>query len=79
MTSEGVELEADTRHVEIAVRDLKLEHARPSRVPGSKPTKGCKDKDCGSVEDYDGRDEDENGQNETSVMKMRRRKTKIPI
>ena len=32
----GYTLEADPRHAEIVVKDLKLEHAKPSRLPGSK-------------------------------------------
>ena len=39
MTKEGVELEADPRHVELAIRELKLEGAKTSVVPGAKPVK----------------------------------------
>ena len=35
-TSRGIELEADPRHVEIVVRELGLEGATPSKVPGAK-------------------------------------------
>ncbi len=35
-TPEGIDLEADPRHAEIVVRDLGLESAKPSRVPGTK-------------------------------------------
>ena len=38
-TPEGVELEADPRHAELVVRELGLENARASRVPGVKPGK----------------------------------------
>ena len=35
-TSRGVELEADPRHAEIVVKELGLEKAKVSTVPGSK-------------------------------------------
>ena len=35
-TSEGIELEADPRHAELVVKDLGLESAKVSMVPGSK-------------------------------------------
>ena len=35
-TDRGVELEADPRHAEIVVRELGLEGATPSKVPGAK-------------------------------------------
>ena len=41
-----IELEADPRHVELTVRDLKLEHAKVSSVPGAKDVKGKKVDDC---------------------------------
>ena len=31
----GLELEADPRHAELVIRELELENAKPSRVPGS--------------------------------------------
>ena len=34
-----MELEADPRHAELVIRELELENAKPSRVPGSKPVK----------------------------------------
>ena len=37
-TSEGVEYEADPRHVEQIVRDLDLIGAKPVTTPGLKPT-----------------------------------------
>ena len=36
ITPEGVELEADPRHAEMVIKDLKLQDAKPSTVPGSK-------------------------------------------
>ena len=39
LTHEGVELEADPRHVELTVRDLGLADARVSTVPGAKEPK----------------------------------------
>ena len=39
MTKDGLELEADPRHVELAIRELKLENAKVSVVPGAKPVK----------------------------------------
>ena len=38
-TPEGIELEADPRHAELVVRELGLEGAAASKVPGVKPTK----------------------------------------
>jgi len=35
-TDRGIELEADPRHAEIVVRELGLEGATPSKVPGAK-------------------------------------------
>ena len=35
-TDRGIELEADPRHAEIVVRELGLEGATPSKVPGVK-------------------------------------------
>ena len=35
-TNGGIELEADPRHAEIVVRELGLEAATPSKVPGAK-------------------------------------------
>ena len=40
MTEAGVELEADPRHAELIVRELGLEHCKPSKAPGSKATEG---------------------------------------
>ena len=39
LTREGVELDADPRHVELTIRDLGLEDARVSTVPGAKELK----------------------------------------
>ena len=39
MTKHGIELEADPRHVELAIRELGLEGAKVSSVPGAKPVK----------------------------------------
>ena len=39
LTKEGVELEADPRHVELTVRDLGLQDSRISLVPGAKEIK----------------------------------------
>ena len=36
MTEDGIELEADPRHAELVIKELGLENARPSLVPGSK-------------------------------------------
>ena len=36
VVDDGIELEADPRHVELTIRDLKFEEARASTVPGSK-------------------------------------------
>ena len=36
MTEVGIELEADPRHAELIIKELGLESARPSLVPGSK-------------------------------------------
>ena len=36
LTPGGIELAADPRHVELTVRDLKLETAKVSMVPGAK-------------------------------------------
>ncbi len=38
-TSDGVELEADPRHAEIVVKELGLENAKCSTVPGVKDAK----------------------------------------
>ena len=35
-TDKGLELEADPRHAELVVKELRLEGSKPSRVPGSK-------------------------------------------
>ena len=35
-TDQGLELEADPRHAELVVKELRLEGSKPSRVPGSK-------------------------------------------
>ena len=35
-TSEGIELEADPRHAELVVKELGLDNAKASLVPGSK-------------------------------------------
>ena len=40
VTDKGIELEADPRHVEMTIRDLKLEDAKISAVPGAKESKG---------------------------------------
>ena len=47
LTTEGIELEADPRHAELTIRDLKLENARASTVPGAKEVKvrGSTDED----------------------------------
>ena len=44
-TGDGIELEADPRHAEIVVRELGLENAKISRVPGVKIPGPKKDKD----------------------------------
>ena len=46
MTSEGVELEADPRHAELVVKELGLEGAKASLLPGSRDEvkKGDKDR-----------------------------------
>ena len=36
MTNEGIELEADPRHAELVIKELGLQGAKPSPVPGSK-------------------------------------------
>ena len=36
MTSKGIELEADPRHAELVVKELGLQNAKASLVPGSK-------------------------------------------
>ena len=53
MTSEGIELEADPRHAELVVKDLGLEGAKASPVPGSKDEikEGDKFKDGGVIVD----------------------------
>ena len=38
-TAKGIEFEADHRHAEIVVKELGLETAKVSRVPGSKEAK----------------------------------------
>ena len=38
-TDTGIEMEADPRHAEIVVRELGLENAKASKVPGTKPAK----------------------------------------
>ncbi len=38
-TDDGLELEADPRHVELVVRELGLESARTTRTPGAKPAR----------------------------------------
>ena len=38
-TDSGIEMEADPRHAEIVIKELGLEEAKVSRVPGAKPTK----------------------------------------
>ena len=35
-TKEGIELEADPRHAELVVKELEIENAKPSAVPGTK-------------------------------------------
>ena len=37
-TESGIELEADPRHAELMVKELGLESAKASRVPGNKTT-----------------------------------------
>ena len=37
-TESGVELEADPRHAELVIKELGLENAKASRVPGNKVT-----------------------------------------
>jgi len=44
-TDDGVELEADPRHAEIVIKELGLETAKISRVPGTKSTEHKKDKE----------------------------------
>ena len=39
LAKSGIELEADPRHVELTIRDLGLENAKVSAVPGAKDTK----------------------------------------
>ena len=48
-TPSGIELEADPRHAERVIRDLGLEEAKASRVPGAK--EHISDKDNYEVED----------------------------
>ena len=54
LTDVGVELEADPRHVELTVRDLGLEQAKASSVPGAKESKprGSKSESADSVDAY---------------------------
>ena len=37
-TESGIELEADPRHAELVIKELGLENAKASRVPGNKTT-----------------------------------------
>ena len=39
INDQGIELEADPRHIEIATRELELQTARASTVPGAKEGK----------------------------------------
>ena len=55
LTATGIELEADPRHAELTIRDLKLEHAKVSSVPGAKDTKPRGSRACDSFERSDGR------------------------
>ena len=48
MTKNGIELEADPRHAELAVKELGLDGSRPSPVPGSKEV--TKDKATTAIE-----------------------------
>ena len=49
-TDRGIELEADPRHAEIVIKELGLEDAKATRVPGTKAPKG-EDKKKGACED----------------------------
>ena len=54
MTPEGVELEADPRHAEMVIKDLNLQDAKPSTVPGSKEEmKKIVTKDEGKTDNID--------------------------
>ena len=37
-TEDGIELEADPRHVEITIRELGIANCKPAATPGSKET-----------------------------------------
>ena len=68
-TEEGIEMEADPRHVELIMRELELEKARSSKSPGSKAVKSKSESDkdqerrVGRIivndEEEDGKKEDE--------------------
>ena len=47
-TENGIEMEADPRHVELIVRELELEKAKASKSPGSKAVKSKSDSDKSS-------------------------------
>ena len=56
-TDKGLELEADPRHAELVVKELRLEGSKPSRVPGSKAdmvkvreTEGGEDEEMNALE-----------------------------
>jgi hypothetical protein len=67
MTKAGIELEADPRHVELAVRELQLEDAKISLVPGAKPAKTTTKK----TDATDGHDNHDNNLDVDSVQDAR--------
>ena len=43
---DGVELEADPRHAELVIRELGLEGAKPSKIPGAKAIGHPPEEEC---------------------------------
>ena len=62
---DGLELEADPRHIELIVRELGLEGCRPSKTPGSKTliSKGNAKDGSGDAEEIDEMNEEDSEPN----------------
>ena len=57
MSKAGIELEADPRHVELPVRELQMEDAKITSVPGAKPVKTTTKK-IDATDDHNNNDDD---------------------
>ena len=73
VVDDGIELEADPRHVELAIRDLELESARASTVPGSKDSRKRR------THDSDDGDDDGDESQDGNIIKKKRKSPKSDV